>query len=126
MKFCDFEDWSSHEYVAIMTPKKEEWSEWHHCPEDYWIGAATVKYVDFLGSGRTLGDDTGIEGLKFKCMNEDGDEKIISYNGDQGSWRGWTTIHEGSYLYKATPRTDMSGGTDWAGLTGLKITLCEP
>ena len=95
------------------------------CPEDQYMASASVRFVDYLGPGRTLGDDTGVEGIRFKCKSHDGeDEEIIQYEGDKGEWKNWSRYTTGKFISQARARTDLSGGTDWAGMTGLSLWMC--
>ena len=42
------------------------------CPQDHYISAAKVKYENYRGVGRGIGnDDTGINGIMVKCKTQD-------------------------------------------------------
>ena len=72
------------------------------CPKDYFIAAAQVKNMDYKGAGRSLGDDEGITGLSFRCVEYDGsDEEVITYWGHgEGEWKNWSTSYDDKYVYK--------------------------
>ena len=110
-----------------MAAKKNVWSAVQKCPADHWIAAASARNVPYKGMGRLAGDDTGIEGLRFKCVDEDMEsEQIIEYTGDAGEWKNWSTQRDGHFVSEAMAMEDMSGGDDWSGLTGLKFHVCKP
>ena len=94
------------------------------CPKNHWIASAAVRNVDYLGAGRTGGDDSGIEGLKFKCKSMDGSsEEVITHYGRKGEWKNWSQYVKGRFVKEARVRM-WEQGTDYAGITGLSLWMC--
>lgn len=73
-------------------------------------------------------DDTGVNGVRFKCKAHDGEsEAVIGEEGEFGGWKSWTVINNYSdnslkFLKKARVQVDNSG--DKAGITGMEIWMC--
>ena len=124
--YCNVEDWEDQEELLVRTGDGD-FEEWEMCDQDTYIHAASIQYEDYLGWGRAPGyDDTGVNGLQFKCASFDQEDSgIISYQGQYGRWNEWTEINYGSFISQITYKYDDSEDLDDSGITGIKIKVCE-
>jgi len=97
------------------------------CPEDQYIASAKIKYEDWLGVGRSPGnDDTAAVGLRFKCKTLDESEESIQTveASSYGNWKSWTHYAAGKFVSQARARVDESTLGDQSGLNGLEFWNC--
>ena len=70
-QFCHVENWNVQEMVEVEIGDGD-FEGMKMCPYDTYIASLQVRYENYLGAGRSPGnDDTGINGLKVKCKSLD-------------------------------------------------------
>jgi Vitelline membrane outer layer protein I (VOMI) len=103
-----------------------DWKEMKMCPEGSYICGAQSKIERDLGSG---GDDTGMNGIKFKCCKSDMDSAGYISPGDglYGDWHPEVNCPIGTFMHKARAKIESNQGDgDDTGMNGIQFYCKDP
>ena len=124
LQYCGLNDWYNQEEKTIYNGVWGGWKGWEMCPYGKYIGAANVRFEDWIGGG----DDTALNGLAIWCVDENwynGEMKIV-YSGLWGEWKGWK-YEVGKLVKGARVRfEDPIGIGDDTAMNGIQLNVEKP
>jgi len=123
LTYCGLKHWYIQELQEVSGGNWGSWTGKKMCPEEKYIGAASVRFEDPID-----GDDTALNGLKIYCVDKywSNGEIIMVFNGNWGSWKSWG-YKQRKLVKGAKVRFEASQGRgDDTALNGIQFNVERP
>lgn len=85
--FCVENDWDLQSTVYIEEGKEGDWTDIVKCEKGEFIKTVSIKNEE-----KKIGDNSGINGFKFQCGNENNLTKEIKFDGPHGKYKEQTSF----------------------------------